>query len=133
MLKDGIFGVTTDQIKLKRTVEMYQWEEESHTETEDEVGGGQTETTTYSYHTKWSDTPIDSSSFYEQKGHRNPTTWKYQSETFVQDKITLGDLMLTDVFVNQLNTWKSQAINKEELLIKEKKPSNVQDVALDGS
>jgi hypothetical protein len=36
-LVDPIFRVKTDDLKLYREVEMYQWEEEEHTETEDNL------------------------------------------------------------------------------------------------
>ena len=42
---------------------MYQWKEESHSESQDNLGGSETTTTTYPYDKIWSDSPIDSSYF----------------------------------------------------------------------
>jgi hypothetical protein len=71
-----------------RRVEMYQWEEEEHTETHDEMGGGQTTETTYTYNKVWSENHIDSSNFYKSSQYVNPS-WKYESETWVKDPIML--------------------------------------------
>ena len=43
-------------IKLRRNVEMYQWEEHEHSETEKNTGGSTTTKTTYTYTKDWYDT-----------------------------------------------------------------------------
>ncbi len=116
-LKDEVFGIQTDQLKLERRVLMYQWEETQHTETEDKIGGGQTETTTYTYHRKRSEEAINSNNFYEKAGHQNPTDWKYQGETWVQDPIMLGKFTLAPVFVEQLATWEDVKIDTEQVIL----------------
>lgn len=55
-----------------RTVEMYQWVQESTSSTKDKVGGGQETTTTYTYKQAWSESPQDSSTFAKPDGHANP-------------------------------------------------------------
>lgn len=52
-------------LSLQRNVEMYAWVENKETTTKDKVGGGQEETTTYTYEKKWTDEPQDSSVFKE--------------------------------------------------------------------
>jgi hypothetical protein len=48
--KDPVFGVTGDGlVRLTRTVQMYQWEEESSTKSQQNVGGSKTSETTYTY------------------------------------------------------------------------------------
>ena len=100
-LVDDVFWVKSDDLKLMRRVEMYQWEEEEHTETHDEMGGGQTTETTYTYNKVWSENHIDSSNFYKSSQYVNPS-WKYESETWVKDPIMLGAYILSDTFVKQL-------------------------------
>src|SRR3989304_4700631 len=53
-LNDAEFGVSAPGLRLVRTVEMYQWKEESKTETRRNVGGSGGTLTTYSYGRTWS-------------------------------------------------------------------------------
>ena len=62
-LSDAEFGVTAKGLRLVRAVEMYQWKEETKTETHQKLGGGEEDITTYTYHRVWSDTRHDSSRF----------------------------------------------------------------------
>lgn len=104
-LIDPIFWVKTDALKLYRNVEMYQWEEEEHTESTDNYWGSETTTTTYSYKKAWSDTAIDSSNFYHPGWHENPS-WKYENEEYVKNPILLWAYTLSSEFVGLLNDSK---------------------------
>jgi Transmembrane protein 43 len=59
-------------IRLKRTVEMFQWKEEKSTHTEKSLGGSQTQVTTYTYRKQWSNQAILSDRFRHPAGHDNP-------------------------------------------------------------
>jgi hypothetical protein len=59
-------------IRLRRTVEMYQWRQHEESRTEKRVGGGETTHTTYSYVKEWSESPLDSTRFKQPNGHANP-------------------------------------------------------------
>ena len=69
------FGVKTPV--FKRSVEIYEWKEESHTDDDK---------TTYTYSTVWEDHLIDSSSFHEG-AHTNPTSVPYDSSSFYADML----------------------------------------------
>lgn len=69
---DPDFALKVQSLRLVRQVEMYQWKEETQTETRTKLGGGEERTTTYSYVRTWSDQPIDSTRFRETRGHTNP-------------------------------------------------------------
>ena len=99
-LIDETFWVKTDDLKLIRRVEMYQWEEEEQTETEDNLGWSQTTTTTYTYNKVWSENHIDSSRFYKA-GYENPS-WKYEKESYEKDPILLWAYTLSRHFVDML-------------------------------
>ena len=99
-LKDNIFWVVTDNLKLKRTVEMYQWYEEEHEECHDNYWWSEDCETTYTYDKKWSDDHISSNSFYQTANHENPSTWDYESDERVKEPITLWAYTLANVFVN---------------------------------
>src|SRR5262249_46185674 len=60
---DPALGVAVNALRLKRNVEMYQWNEKSKSETKNKLGGGTETVTTYSYEREWSTSLIDSSRF----------------------------------------------------------------------
>ena len=71
-LSDDLFPVSVTGIRLERIVEMYQWEEDSKSETKKNLGGSTDTVTTYTYHKRWLDHAEDSSGF-QEAGHDNPT------------------------------------------------------------
>jgi hypothetical protein len=88
-LRDAEFNVTANALRLVRTVEMYQWKEDSKSETRKTLGGGEETTTTYSYHLVWEDHRIDSSQFKRRDGHENPQM-RYQRVASTARDATLG-------------------------------------------
>ena len=58
-LADPDFGVSVQAARLVRTVETYQWKQESHTETRKNLGGSEDKVTTYTYVRTWSEPRID--------------------------------------------------------------------------
>src|SRR5438046_8252577 len=63
--RDTAFGVGADNLlRLKRTVEMFQWTEHKTTRTQKNLGGSETTETTYSYRKEWADHAVDSSRFH---------------------------------------------------------------------
>jgi len=94
---------------------MYQWEEEEHTETEDNLGWSQTTTTTYTYNKVWKDYPIDSSKFQKSSEYVNPQ-WKYEEETYAKDPILLWAYTLTTAYVNMLNDEKTLSLSWQNIV-----------------
>jgi flagella basal body P-ring formation protein FlgA len=78
VLTDGLFGISEKAIAISRKVEYYQYEEKSHTESKDKMGGGKETITTYTYDKKWVSGPIESSAF------KDP---QYKASNFVLTKI----------------------------------------------
>jgi flagellar biogenesis protein FliO len=70
---DPDFGISAPGLRLERSVEMYQWKQDSKSETTTKLGGGEETVTTYTYAKDWSDRPIDSSGFKQPSGHSNPS------------------------------------------------------------
>ena len=71
--RDPVFGVTGEGLlRLSRSVEMYQWKEETNSQSQQSVGGSQTTQTTYTYQKVWSAQPIASAQFKMRDGHENP-------------------------------------------------------------
>lgn len=92
-LADPDFGIAAQGLRLSRTAEMYQWKEESKSETEKKLGGGEETVTTYSYSKVWDDSQIDSSDFKKPDGHQNPPM-EIHSKTF---QIPDGKLVAFDL------------------------------------
>jgi hypothetical protein len=88
--KDPVFGVTGEAlVRLARSVEMYQWEEESSTKSQQNLGGSKTTEKTYSYKRAWSAHPVNSSNFKAPGGHQNPAM-QHRSATFDGTGVKLG-------------------------------------------
>lgn len=117
VLTDDTFGVTVDDLKLRREVSMYQWEEEEETHCTDNMGGSEDCETTYSYHKAWDEDHISSSSFYQSAGHENPSTWEYDDQERSKSSITAGAYTLTDSFVRQLDNYVKINLNEQQLTI----------------
>jgi hypothetical protein len=78
---DAEFGMRSQGVRLVRTVEMFQWTEESESESSKRLGGGETTRTTYKYKREWADHPVDSGRFHERNGHANPQmTWRTRNQ-----------------------------------------------------
>ncbi|MER9580654.1 TMEM43 family protein [Mesorhizobium sp. M0276] len=92
-LADPDFGIAPQGLRLSRRVEMYQWKEESKSETTKKLGGGEETVTTYSYSKGWDDSQIDSSDFKKPDGHQNPPM-AIHSRTF---QIPQGKLVAFDL------------------------------------
>lgn len=88
-LSDPDFTVSATALRLVRTVEMYQWEEKTKTETRKNVGGSEETVTTYEYHRVWSETRNDSSRFKRPEGHVNPQM-RYSRASYSSRDATLG-------------------------------------------
>lgn len=93
---DTEFAVTAPgALRLVRQAKMYQWREETRSETRDRLGGGQETVTTYSYSLGWSATPIDSSRFRQPEGRANPPM-RYRGQEMLAREARLGPFALTD-------------------------------------
>jgi len=104
-LTDLEFGVTTNAIKLKRIVSMYQWHEQSQSSTKKKVGGGTETETTYSYRKDWSNRLIKSENFKMPGGHRNPHTMPYQSTTYKAEQAEVGAFRLTPSLIDKMSNY----------------------------
>ena len=111
-LTDPEFGVTGTGVKLARNVEMYQWQEESKSESRTKLGGGEETVTTYTYTKVWSASAIDSSSFNTQAGHENPAMTIEAAEVYAQDA-TLGAYQLEENVLSQMEGAQALPLNAE--------------------
>ncbi len=104
-LTDPDFLVAANAIKLRRKVEMYQWQQNEKKETRKKLGGGTETVTTYTYDKTWSTERIDSSGFKEADGHQNPASMPYESRDFRADHVTLGAFTLSPSLLDQMSSF----------------------------
>ncbi len=110
VLSDDLFVVADKYIVINRIVETYSWKEESTTETD----SNDVETTTYTYKKDWNEKVANSSSFYEQAGHSNPTP-KYENLRKTVNKAQIGvyDIEIPNI---KLPNLKDLKLSQEKIL-----------------
>jgi len=122
LLKDDNFNISTNAIKLTRTVSIYQWEEEETTKTVKKMGGGKKTIKTYTYKKDWSDKLIDSNSFKKktyknseglQIQRSNPVTIPYESKELVAKDVTVGAFKLSNRLINKINNAESLKLTQK--------------------
>jgi hypothetical protein len=89
-------------LRLFRRVEMYQWQEESRSETRNRLGGGTETVTTYSYSRGWREGRIDSSRFHQPEGHQNPQA-RSTSRSWNAENARLGAFRLEAAQINEVD------------------------------
>ena len=104
ILTDELFsGISTKGMRLSRSVEYYQWVENTKTETKKNVGGSETTKTTYTYSKKWVSSPEDSSEF-KEAGHENVVHFaEAEDTTLYAQNATLGAFNLTDSQIRSIS------------------------------
>lgn len=106
-LRDETFGVTVNAIHLERSVEMFQWRENSDSTTEKKLGGGTETTTTYSYDKAWSSSIIDSGQFKKPEGHQNPGYVPYKTWETSASEVSVGPFRLSEGLVGSMRRSES--------------------------
>jgi len=103
-LNDAELGVQAPGLRLRRTVEMYQWHEEEESRREKKIGGGERRVTEYTYRLDWGTQREDSSDFNDPNGHQNPPM-PYEGTTVNAAPITVGARTLTPDLTNQIDAF----------------------------
>ena len=105
ILSDPLFGVSKNAVKLKRTVKMYQWDEETETRKKKKLGGGEKTITIYKYRKKWSESIINSNGFRKREGHENPRSMPVKSKTIIAKKVNIGGFRLPTSLVDKISGY----------------------------
>jgi hypothetical protein len=111
-LSDLEFKITASAIALQRSVEMYQWQENEHSETKKEVGGRETIEHIYTYTKDWFPNAIVSAKFKKQEQHINPSAWQFSSKTLRAKHVELGAFYLSDPQIARIANY--EPINVDE-------------------
>lgn len=112
-LTDEEFAITKEALKMKRTVEVYQWSEEVKSKTVEKLGGGTETTTTYTYTKKWSDSIIDSANFKESELHQNPTSKLIADKEWMAEGVTVGTFNISKDMLSALNGYQPFSLSQE--------------------
>jgi hypothetical protein len=100
VLRDTLFDVDmVNIIKLRRVVEMYQWEEAQST---DEYG-----TSHYAYYRVWKSYLIESSLFQRHTVYQNPITMPITGQTISAKRVRIGEFLLSAPFIETLQNFKA--------------------------
>lgn len=116
VLKDTVFDHSGALLRLKRKVEMFQWDEDTDEKTTTKLGGAEETTTVYTYKKVWSDDLIDSSDFKQSGDHMNPSSMPYPSVEWITAKATLGAFVLSTSLIEGLNDWTHRALPPDQPL-----------------
>ena len=111
-LTDPIFKISKQALRLKRSVEMFQWVENKKSETKKKLGGGTTTTTKYTYKKRWNSSLVSSSSFKKESEHKNPAEMLYKSKEWNAKRATIGDFDLTTELIKKMTHYNPVPIKK---------------------
>jgi hypothetical protein len=105
VLADGQFPVSAKAVKLRRTVEMYQWTEKQESKTKKNVGGSQDTETTYRYEMGWDEDLHDSSDFKVPAGHENPKSKRFENVSKTAERVGFGAFTLSKGLLDDMNAY----------------------------
>ncbi|KAM9277088.1 transmembrane protein 43 [Morus bassanus] len=112
-LFDPSYGLSIQAVKLKRTVEMYQWVEYEDS-TEYEENGEIKKETKYSYNTEWKSEVVNSRNFDREIGHKNPSAMAVESFTAVSPNVHVGSFVLSKGLVDKIDDFKQLSLSHLE-------------------
>lgn len=115
ILTDVDFGVGGSALKLRRIVEVYQWKENTKSNTKEKLGGGTETTTTYTYSQDWSNRLIDSSSFQEAETHANPTIKRFEDKEWLAANVSVGAYGIPQDLLSALSGYQPFTVTPEML------------------
>lgn len=113
ILIDSQFGAGGPALKLKRTVEVYQWVQTAESKTVEKLGGSTETTTTYTYKKEWRDEIIDSSEFQEPLGHTNPTSKLFENEEWIAENVSVGAFNIPTDMIRSLSNYQALPVTDE--------------------
>lgn len=114
-LADPMFPtVRRPALRLKRTVEAYQWEETEHTREMRVSSTHVKRETSYTYRKNWSARPVDSGRF-RSSSHHNPTPQvrPHEEVAVASDARFRGGVRLSPQLLSQLNEWEAVPLQRE--------------------
>jgi hypothetical protein len=112
---DQEFGISVPALRLERSEEIYQWVENTKSETKTKVGGGEETITTYTYEKKWVEKPQNSSEFKKPSEHPNKGALIAGSRNFNADHVTLGAFEVPASFFDDMGDAAEHPVTQDDL------------------
>ena len=104
ILRDDAFGIAVNALKLARSVEYYQWTEQSSSTSKDKLGGATETTTTYTYEPKWCSDPVNSNDFKDPDYKGKNFVWRViEEKDQVASTVSFGAYRLNESIVNSIS------------------------------
>ncbi len=103
-LSDSDFAISGNVLRLRRSVEMFQWVEHEERKSRKKLGGGEETVTTYTYSKQWKNDRAHSESFQESQGHINPELRFSGHESNVSNA-TVGAFQLRPEQLHRIDNW----------------------------
>jgi hypothetical protein len=113
-LEDPDFALKVNAIHLQRQVEMYQWVENTKSETRKKLGGGEETVTTYTYEKSWRRGRQDSDGFKDRVGHENPEP-AYPERSVSAENVRVRAYRLSPGLIGQYHAPRDVAAKTEAL------------------
>lgn len=115
-LQDNDFKFSVKALKLRRTVEMFQWIEKKEEQKKIKTGGGEETKTTYSYEKQWSNRLINSKNFKKSKKHKNPKKIPFEEYTIQSKEPYIGKYKLSESLLSGVNNFVPFELNNIDSL-----------------
>ncbi len=110
---DDLYLKPGNYISLSRKVEMYSWVETEKSDTDTNMWGSQTTTTTYEYSKEWVEYPENSNDFQVSDGHHNPE--KYLDS--IQKRVVNSKVWIYDLDTSSISLASESQINLNKDII----------------
>ena len=120
-LTDPAFQISTNALRLERTVEFYQWVENSKSEKRQKLGGGEETVTTYTYATSWTKEPVSSSAFKDPgavASKVNTVLFAVNNNKIQAENVTFGAYRLPGFLVSSIGGASDMAVAIPEETLK---------------
>lgn len=109
-LRDDIFGVEENAIRLTRKAQMFQWVEKKRTKK-----SGNTKRTTYTYKQQWESGRTDHGGFKEPSGHENPPA-EFAKASWEAERVNLGAYSINQSLKSSIRSdenvpWSDQVVD----------------------
>lgn len=113
ILKDSLFGIEVNALKLQRIVEMYQWKEEISKERNENEKKETIEKNTHNYTKVWDSQLIPSDSFEYKENHINPPSKPIQDEISIATPINVGAFTLSEGYIDKLDKFTEISLSSD--------------------
>lgn len=113
-LTDPQFGISAAAVKLRRVVEIYQWQEHPAPRQQEDASGKTQTVPGFAYSRFWSDRLIDSSGFHSPE-YQNPSQKEFDDWTGIAGELRLGIYQLSPELIEQIAWYEALPLTTESL------------------